>query len=59
MSATVGQQPLAANLLEQGGELDRIGYDGLTALDAADRSGHATLVAWLREQGAISAEGLA
>ncbi|MFF4569573.1 ankyrin repeat domain-containing protein [Streptomyces sp. NPDC001410] len=54
-----GQQPVAAYLLERGGDVEWIGHDGLTALDAADRSGHPTLVARLREQGAMSAEGLA
>lgn len=54
-----GQQPIVAYLLEHGGDVDWIGYDGVTALDAADRSGHPILVAWLREQGAMSAEDLA
>ncbi|MEU1408812.1 ankyrin repeat domain-containing protein [Streptomyces sp. NPDC005728] len=54
-----GQQQIAAQLLEHGGDVNWIGHDELTALDAARRSGHPALVAWLREQGAKSAEDLA
>ncbi|MFG2274517.1 ankyrin repeat domain-containing protein [Streptomyces chartreusis] len=51
-----GQQGIADYLLRQGGDVNWIGYDQLTALDAAHREGHHTLVTWLREQGAKSAE---
>ncbi|MCL8009787.1 ankyrin repeat domain-containing protein [Streptomyces sp. AS02] len=54
-----GQRQTADYLLRRGGDSNWIGYDGLTALDAAHRSGHDTLVAWLREQGAKAAEELA
>ncbi|MFJ8636694.1 ankyrin repeat domain-containing protein [Streptomyces sp. NPDC093568] len=50
-----GQQPMADYLLRRGGDVNWIGYDRLTALDAADRAGHHTLVGWLREHGAKSA----
>jgi ankyrin repeat protein len=53
-----GQRETADHLLRRGGDSNWIGYDGLTALDAADRSGHPALVAWLREQGARSAAEL-
>jgi ankyrin repeat protein len=51
-----GQQPAAAELLEQGADLNWIGYDDLTPLDAAARSGATDLVIWLRSQGAKSAD---
>jgi ankyrin repeat protein len=50
-----GQQQLAAYLLQREGDVNWIGYDELTALDAAHRSGHPDLVAWLHGQGARSA----
>ncbi|MFE5818806.1 ankyrin repeat domain-containing protein [Streptomyces sp. NPDC056479] len=54
-----GQRAMADHLLRRGGDVNWIGYDGLTALDAAHREGHLTLVAWLRDQGAKPAEELA
>ncbi|QOV40035.1 ankyrin repeat domain-containing protein [Streptomyces ferrugineus] len=53
-----GQRDMADYLLRRGGDINWIGYDRLTALDAAHRAGHRTLVGWLREQGARSAEEL-
>ncbi|GHH11113.1 ankyrin repeat domain-containing protein [Streptomyces lanatus] len=53
-----GQHDMADYLLRRGGYLNWIGYDRLTALDAARREGHDTLAGWLREQGAKSAEEL-
>ncbi|MFH0517620.1 ankyrin repeat domain-containing protein [Streptomyces sp. M41] len=53
-----GQQQTADYLLRRGGDINWIGHDRLTALDAADRSGHPALVAWLRDQGARSAAEL-
>ncbi|MFF7163536.1 ankyrin repeat domain-containing protein [Streptomyces sp. NPDC008086] len=53
-----GQREMADRLLRHGGDVNWIGHDGLTALDAADRSGHPALVAWLRDQGARSAAEL-
>ncbi|MDF3145967.1 MULTISPECIES: ankyrin repeat domain-containing protein [unclassified Streptomyces] len=54
-----GQRRTAGYLLRRGGDVNWVGYDRLTPLDAAHRSGHPTLVAWLRDQGAKSAEELA
>ena len=50
-----GQQATAEYLLARGAELDWIGYDGLTPLDAARRSEATEVVAWLRMRGARSA----
>ncbi|MET9296166.1 ankyrin repeat domain-containing protein [Streptomyces sp. NPDC003077] len=50
-----GQRAVAAYLLERGGDVDWIGFDGLTALDVARREGHETLAAWLLARGARSA----
>lgn len=50
-----GQRQAAEFLLERGAELNWVGYDGLTPLDAASRSGADQLVHWLRQQGATSA----
>ncbi len=49
-----GQYGAAEFLLSLGADLNWAGHDGLTALDAARRSGAEELVHWLREQGAIS-----
>jgi len=49
------QLATAAYLLEQGADLNWIGYDDLTPLDAARRSGADDLVAWLRDRGARTA----
>ncbi|WP_406341197.1 ankyrin repeat domain-containing protein [Streptomyces sp. NBC_00648] len=51
-----GQQPTAAYLRERGGDIDWVGYDELTPLDAAARAGHGEVVAWLRGLGARSAK---
>jgi ankyrin repeat protein len=53
-----GQKPAAQFLLDRGGELNWIGYDQLTPLDAARRSGADDLAAWLAAQGARSASEL-
>jgi hypothetical protein len=52
-----GQLPAAAFLVERepGADLDWVGYDDLTPLDAAERSGAGELVEWLRSRGARSA----
>jgi ankyrin repeat protein len=50
-----GQLPAAQYLLPRGADLNWIGYDGLTPLDAAARSGATSVVEWLRDQGATSA----
>ena len=50
-----GQQQAAAYLLSCGADLNWIGYDQLTPLDAARRSGAAELVEWLTGRGAKSA----
>jgi ankyrin repeat protein len=54
-----GQRETAEYLLEQGADLDWVGYDGLTPFDAALRNGEAGLVEWLRSLGAKSAQELA
>jgi hypothetical protein len=53
-----GQQAMAEYLLQRGGDVSWVGWDQLTALDAARRGGHEALVVWLRGQGAMSAEEL-
>ena len=53
-----GQQAAAEYLLERGAELDWIGYDGLTPLDAARRSEAHQLAEWLSARGARSASEL-
>ena len=51
-----GGQLLAAEyLLARSAEMDWVGWDGLTALDAANRSGARELVEWLGKQGPRSA----
>lgn len=50
-----GARETAAWLLEQGADLDWLGYDDRTPLDAAVDSGDAELVRWLRGKGARSA----
>jgi ankyrin repeat protein len=51
-----GQRATAEALLRRGAALDRVGYDGLTALDAARRSGAGDVVAWLEGLGARQAK---
>jgi ankyrin repeat protein len=51
-----GQQAAAQYLLARGARLDWIGYDGLTALEAARRSKAEVLVEWLQCQGAPPAK---
>jgi uncharacterized protein len=51
-----GQRETAEYLLDHGADRDWIGYDELTPLDAAQRSGASELVEWLRGRGARSAE---
>jgi hypothetical protein len=53
-----GQRSAAEYLLGRGADLDWIGHNELTALDAASRSGAAELVEWLRSQGAKSGKEL-
>lgn len=50
-----GQLPAAEYLLTRSAELNWVGWDGLTALDVANRSGARELVEWLRQRGARSA----
>ena len=49
-----GQRETAEFLLAHGADLNWLGHDGLTPLDAASRSGAEGLVHWLRQQGAVS-----
>jgi ankyrin repeat protein len=52
------QQPAAEYLLARGADINWIGYDQLTPLDAAVRSGANELALWLRHRGARSAREL-
>jgi hypothetical protein len=54
-----GRQATAAVLLAHGAELDWVGWDGLTPLDAARRNEASDLVAWLAGRGARTAAELA
>ena len=49
-----GQLMAAQYLLSLGANLNWVGHDHLTPLDAAVRNGNRGLAAWLRSQGAIS-----
>ena len=51
-----GRLEAARYLLDRGADLDWVGYDALTPLDAARRSGAEDLVAWLLSRGAKSAK---
>jgi ankyrin repeat protein len=51
-----GQRTAAEYLLGRGADLNWIGYDGLTPLDAAIRSGASELVEWLSSRSARSAK---
>jgi ankyrin repeat protein len=53
-----GQQAAAEYLLQRGADLDWVGYNQLTPLDAAARSGAVELVQLLRGRGAKSAKEL-
>jgi ankyrin repeat protein len=53
-----GQRSPAEYLLGRGADLNWVGYNGLTPIDAANRSGAAELVEWLHSQGANSAKDL-
>ncbi len=53
-----GHRDVAEFLLEHGADLNWIGWDELTPLDAAARSEATDLVAWLRRRGARSAHEL-
>lgn len=52
-----GQRDTAEYLLDQGAELNWVGFDGITPLDAARRSGADAVVEWLQGLGAVSATG--
>jgi len=51
-----GQRRSAEYLLGRGADINWVGYDALTPIDAANRSGAEELVEWLRTQGAKSAK---
>jgi ankyrin repeat protein len=51
-----GQRAAAEYLLDRGADLNWIGYNERTPLDAARRSGAESLVAWLQSRGARSAK---
>jgi ankyrin repeat protein len=50
-----GHRDVAEYLLDRGAELNWVGWDELTPLDAAERSGADDVVAWLRSIGGRSA----
>lgn len=50
-----GQRGAAEFLLDRGAEINWIGYDNLTAWEAARRSGADELAEWLRTRGGHSA----
>ncbi|OHV21185.1 hypothetical protein BBK14_07850 [Parafrankia soli] len=49
-----GQRRTAEYLLDHGADINWVGYDDLTPLDAAQRAGTNELVAWLHHRGARS-----
>jgi uncharacterized protein len=51
-----GQREAAEYLLDRGADRDWIGYDGLTPLDVARRSGAHDVAEWLESEGAASAQ---
>lgn len=51
-----GQREAAEILLDLEADLNWIGWDGLTPLDAARRQGNDDVVRWLRDQGARPAD---
>jgi len=53
-----GQPETAAYLLEAGADINWVGFDNLTPLDAAQRPGTDGLVEWLRTRGAKSTADL-
>jgi ankyrin repeat protein len=53
-----GQSVAAEYLLDRGADLNWVGYDKLSPLDAANRNGAASLVQWLRDRGAKSEKQL-
>jgi ankyrin repeat protein len=53
-----GQRSAAEYLLERGAELNWVGHDGHTALDAARRNEATDLAEWLVAQGAKTAADL-
>jgi len=53
-----GQLAMAEFLLSHGADLNWVGHDGLSPLDAATGSGAAALVEWLRQKGALLAREL-
>jgi hypothetical protein len=54
-----GRLPAAKLLVDEGADINRIpGWERLTPLDAANRSGAGTVAGWLRDLGAVSAAGL-
>jgi len=53
-----GQRATAERMLASGADRNWVGYDQLTPLDAARRSGANALVGWLHQQGARSSDEL-
>jgi uncharacterized protein len=55
MACHGGQREAAALLIDRGADINWIGYDRLTPLDAAERSGAGDLLVWLRAHGGLAA----
>jgi ankyrin repeat protein len=53
-----GQRTVAEYLLDRGADLNWVGHDALSPLDAAERGGAEDVVPWLRSRGAKSAKEL-
>jgi ankyrin repeat protein len=51
-----GQREAAEYLLERGADLNWVGYDDLSPLDAARRSEATDLASWLEQHGAKTAQ---
>ncbi|MBA3542819.1 MAG: ankyrin repeat domain-containing protein, partial [Deltaproteobacteria bacterium] len=53
-----GQRATAEYLADRGADIDWVGYDEMTPLDAARRNGSVEVMTWLDDRGASSAEQL-
>ncbi|MFC4056088.1 ankyrin repeat domain-containing protein [Actinomadura syzygii] len=51
-----GQRPVVAYLLESGANINWVGHEGLTPLEAARRGAADELADWLSARGAVSAD---
>lgn len=51
-----GQMEAAQYLLAHGADVNSVGHDNLTPLDAAIRNGNKELVSWLKSQGSVTSQ---